>query len=56
MQLAILIAQILLKFGPAVAQQFQILFSKNEAPTQDEWNKIWEITQKPWQDYKPPGQ
>ena len=54
MELAILIARILVQFGPMVAKEFQELFASKEPPTQAQWDRIWSLTEKQWKDYVPP--
>lgn len=49
MQLAILIGQLLFKFGPTLAREFQILITK-ENPTQADWDKVFALAKEPWKD------
>ena len=46
MELALLIGQILLKYGPTVAASFQSIASKKDLPTQAEWDGFFELTRK----------
>lgn len=50
----LLIAEILLKYGPSVARQFQALFTKNTPPTQHEWDAIFAMAEKSYEDYVKP--
>lgn len=51
-QLILLTAQLLLKYGPTVAQDFVILFHK-DAPTLDDWKALFAKV-KTYEDYAPP--
>ncbi len=48
-----MIGQLLIQFGPTVAAGFQKLFTTAN-PTQDDWDKLFAMAQKPWEDRKPP--
>lgn len=50
----ILIGEILLKYGPIVAQQWQKIFSK-EKPTDADWEAIWALTYKSYDQYVAPN-
>ncbi len=49
-QLAILIAQALIKYGPTVARELTLLFKKDK-PTQDDWEKVFALSEKPYDAY-----
>lgn len=43
-QTAIIVAQLLLQHGPAMAKAFQELFTKPN-PTQEDWNRVWSLAE-----------
>ncbi len=49
-QLAILIAQLLLKYGPGVAREITLLFQK-KAPTAADWEKVFALAETSYDDY-----
>lgn len=51
-ELILLTAQLLLKYGPTVAQDFVILFHKGD-PTLDDWKALFAKV-KTYEDYAPP--
>ena len=54
--IAILIGQALIKYGPSLARELMLLFSKKEI-TNEDWNKIFELSEKSYNDYvKPPSE
>lgn len=54
-ELALLIGQILLKYGPTVAQATVEIFQK-PAPTPEDWTKVFALARKSYDDYvRPPA-
>jgi hypothetical protein len=49
-QLAILITQALLRYGPALARELALLFSKKEITLED-WDKVFALAEKPYDSY-----
>lgn len=49
MEIALLIGQLLLKFGPDIAREFTLLLH-HEAPKQEDWDKLFELAKEPWKD------
>lgn len=41
MPTAVLIAQLLVQYGPTVAETIQGWISTGKEPTQDDWAKVW---------------
>lgn len=55
LELAILIGQIFMKFGPSIAQGYQLITKKitdGETVSQEEWNVFWTLSQEPWVEMK----
>ena len=50
MPTALLILELLLRYGPAVAEAAQQIISKND-PTPDDWQKLFAIASKPYDKY-----
>ena len=50
---ALLIAQALIKYGPAAARAIAALFKKDE-PTMEDWEKVFAIAEKSYDDYVKP--
>jgi len=48
---AILIIELLLRYGPAVAESAQRMLSTGKDPTQSEWDALWAKAQKPYDTY-----
>jgi hypothetical protein len=48
---AILILELLLRYGPAVAESAQRMMSTGKDPTQAEWDALWAKAQKPYDTY-----
>jgi hypothetical protein len=48
---AILILELLLRYGPAVAESAQRMLSTGKEPTQAEWDALWAKAQKPYDTY-----
>jgi hypothetical protein len=51
MNTAIIIAELLLRYGPDVAQKFQAIFA-TQAPTQAQWDEVWALSRKSFDDYR----
>jgi hypothetical protein len=49
-QLAALIIQVLLKYGPSVAQAITEILHKQD-PTLEDWNKVFALSRKTYDDY-----
>ncbi len=49
-ELAIIIAQLLLKYGPAVAQSIVEIFHK-EAITKEDWDRVFALASKSYDSY-----
>jgi len=54
METTILIAQLLLKYGPGVAAGVAALFEKKEV-TLDDWQKVFAMAEKSYDDYVGPN-
>lgn len=52
MELALLIGQLALKYGPAVAEEFTVLFHSDTPPTLDQWKALF-AKMKPYSAYLP---
>lgn len=50
-----LILQVLLKYGPTVAREIILLFQK-PAPTMEDWNKVFDLAEKSYDEYVAPVQ
>lgn len=48
-----IIAMALVKYGPGLARELVAIF-QNPAPTMDDWNKIFTLAEKPYEDYVKP--
>jgi len=48
---AILIIELLLRYGPAVAEAAQRMLSTGKDPTQAEWDALWAKAQKTYDTY-----
>jgi hypothetical protein len=48
-----LIIQVLLKYGPAAAQEVQLIFA-TEKPTDEQWASVFKITRATYSDYVNP--
>jgi hypothetical protein len=48
---AILIIELLLRYGPSVAETAQRMLSTGKDPTQAEWDALWSKAQKPYDTY-----
>ena len=48
---AILIIELLLRYGPTVAESVQRMLSTGKDPTQAEWDALWAKAQKPYDTY-----
>ena len=53
METAIIIAQVLIKYGPEVARQLARLFGQKEI-TLEEWEKVFALAEKSYDDYVKP--
>ncbi len=51
---ALVIAQLLLKYGPDVAESVAALFHKTTPPTADEWKAVFAKTRATYEDYVKP--
>jgi hypothetical protein len=51
MNTAIIIAELLLRYGPDVAQKFQTIFA-TQSPTQAQWDEVWALSKKSFDDYR----
>lgn len=51
MELAILIASALVKYGPDVAQTIQRMFASGAPPTQADWDALFAKTRKTYDKY-----
>ena len=51
--IVILVLQSLIKYGPDLAREIVALFSV-ENPTQEQWNKIFDLADKSYEDYVAP--
>ncbi len=49
-EIAILIAQMLVKYGPAVAREVKLLLQKKD-PTLEDWEKVFALAEKPYEAY-----
>lgn len=47
----LLIAEALLKYGPAMARQYHALFSKTTPPTAAEWEALFTTAEKSYEEY-----
>lgn len=47
---ALLIAELCLKYGPALARSFQEIFTKQN-PTQEDWDKVWATSEIPFESF-----
>lgn len=52
-QLAILIAQALIKYGPTVARELTLLFKKDK-PTAEDWDRVFTLAETPYDAYVAP--
>lgn len=52
MEIALLVGQLLLRFGPDLAKEFVLLTQKNN-PTPEDWQKVFDLAKEPWIDAKP---
>ena len=50
LEVAILIAQALLKYGPVLARELVLLFSK-ETFTLEDWETVFKVSTKSYEDY-----
>lgn len=50
----LLIAEALLKYGPALARQYHALFTKTTPPTDAEWEALFKLAEKSYDDYVRP--
>lgn len=48
-----LIISALVKYGPTVAREIQLLFTK-ENPTQEDWDKVFSLAAKSYEEYVAP--
>ena len=51
MNTAIIIAELLLRYGPDVAQKFQTIFA-TQSPTQAQWDEVWALSRKTFDQYR----
>jgi hypothetical protein len=51
MNTAIIIAELLLRYGPEVAQRFQVIFA-TPTPTPAQWDEVWALSRKSFDDYR----
>lgn len=51
MEIAILVIQVLLKYGPDAAQSVQRMFAAGKEPTQAEWDALFSKALKPYDQY-----
>ena len=51
MNTAIIIAELLLRYGPEVAQKFQAIFA-TQTPTQAQWDEVWALSRKSFDQYR----
>ena len=49
-EMALLIAQLLLKYGPDVARGVSDIFKK-DAPTAEDWEKVFKMAEKSYEEY-----
>lgn len=52
-EVALLIGQALVKYGPTVARALAALFLKDE-PTLDDWENVFALAEKPYEAYVAP--
>jgi hypothetical protein len=52
-QIALLIGQALIEYGPTVARALRDLFAKTEI-TQADWDKVFDLCEKSYEDYVKP--
>jgi hypothetical protein len=52
-EIILLIGNILLKYGPAVARQIKALFEKDD-PTVEDWEAVFALAEKSYDDYVGP--
>lgn len=51
MSTAIIIAELLLRYGPEVASKMQAIFA-TQTPTQAQWDEVWALSRKTFDDYR----
>lgn len=51
MPIAITILELLLRYGPDVAQAAQRMFASGKEPTQADWDALFERTRKPYDQF-----
>ncbi len=51
MPLAITILELLVRYGPDVAQAAQRMFASGKEPTQADWDDLFDRTRKPYDSY-----
>lgn len=54
MEIAILVGQILVKYGPSVAEAYQKLLAKGSEVTTEEWTAFWALAKKLSESYYAP--
>jgi hypothetical protein len=53
-EIALLIGQALVKYGPTMARALAALFMKDE-PTLEDWEKVFALAEKPYEAYTAPS-